>query len=53
MSWDPVQGAISYNIYRSESTEPASFTLYDTCSGTDYTDESAEEDKYFYRVTAE
>ncbi|MDD3050783.1 MAG: S8 family serine peptidase, partial [Candidatus Cloacimonetes bacterium] len=53
LSWDSVQGATLYNIYRSESAETASFILYDTCDIANYTDESAEGSKYFYRVTAE
>ena len=52
LSWDRVDSAIQYNIYRSENPTTG-FVLYDTSSVTSYIDQGAVADakNYFYYIT--
>lgn len=50
--WNPVSGAIRYNIYRSTS-KTGTYTFLDSTTATSYTDKTAiSGQKYFYQVKA-
>jgi len=52
VSWDPVEGAVKYQVYRS-TTKNGSYTLMKTVSGTEYTNLNAVAGKlYYYKAKA-
>ena len=52
LSWEPVEGAVSYKIYRSTSKD-GTYSLMKTATGTAYTNTNAVAGtKYYYKVVA-
>jgi len=53
IDWEPVAGAVMYNVYRSETDPYSGFTILVYTPSVSFTDNSALiGNKYFYKVTA-